>query len=182
MLGGPHILFYAHALHANVLILPVMWRNVSKSHRAIVGLFSSGGCTKQTLAVMPQQCALLVNYPGAVLASAVHSGSMRRRLFSSVSCSVSSTCLLARGQGPKGGHSVQPSALEDFLCHSKVRPSSPIPSQEKGRSVTTGAEQQLSFRVFCVVIPNQMTCPPFCSSTGEVVGSSISCIRLTELC
>ena len=50
------------------------------------------GCAKQTLAVMPQQCALLVSSSGAGLASAAHSGSMRRRLITSVSCSLS--CIL----------------------------------------------------------------------------------------
>ena len=43
------------------------------------------------IAAVPQQCALFVTSPGAALASAVHSGSMRWRLISSVSCLVSST-------------------------------------------------------------------------------------------
>ena len=42
--------------------------------------------------VRPSQWAVFVSSPGAVLASAVHTGSKRRRLISSVSCSVSSTC------------------------------------------------------------------------------------------
>ena len=100
-----------------------MSRTVSKTHCAVVQAAllqrvwfnsppASSGCTKQTLPVMPQQCALFVSSPGAVLASAAHSGSMRRRLISSVSCSLSSACLLAGRHEVKdksGGHLVQQS-------------------------------------------------------------------------
>ena len=71
-----------------------------------VWLVQEADITTHTGVVRPPQCALFVSSPDAVLASAVRSGSMRRRLISSVSCSVSSTCPVAGRHEIKDKHGV----------------------------------------------------------------------------